>query len=212
LDSTSFIELVVGAVDDRRRRGLEHDAALDAEHRVAAVHVAADAVLRAEGVERLDELRHRHALAVEADGHARLEADRHLLVVHRDLVERLHRHPNVIRDRQRRVVQRAAADRGAPQRRVDAVGGGARRDMDPLGRQHLRAGFARRAEVANRRLDANARLQQGAQGDVEPDLVVARGRAAVADGVEPSLVREPREVRRLQPALASPRTAGSSPP
>ena len=54
--SVCFFEHLVRGDDEHRCGGLEAHAALDADDRVADVHVAADAVLRADGLHGADRL------------------------------------------------------------------------------------------------------------------------------------------------------------
>ena len=156
-------------------------APLDAQDGVAQVGAAADAVRPGPLVERAQQVDGAHALAVDRHGQALLEAEDQLLRltlggrrVGRHRVDGLRRHLP-------RVVGLLAADRGAEEPDVDRVVDGLRVDVDgAFGEPGALLG-ARPVEVADGRVDGQLR-SQGADGDVEADLVVARARRAMADG------------------------------
>ena len=165
--------------DEHRCGGLEAHAALDADDRVADVHVAADAVARADGLHGTDRLDlvgiggavHGCDLTLlESDGQA-------LLALGRDLArvglfgERLFRAEGLL-----------AADRGAPQPLVDRI-----LHLLEVGREAVPAQvvdlvFAREGHVARRGDDLDLR-SENLERQVEAHLVVARTGRAVGHGV-----------------------------
>ena len=153
-------------------------------------------------LELLDQRDRVEPLAVEPHRHAALELDLDLARRSR-LVERAGRqHPGRLRNAALRVERLRAADRDAPEAAVGRVGGAARRhgQLALLEELHLRGPLPR--VVAHGREDRELR-RDGLEHDLEAHLVVAGGRAAVRDGVGAELLRELREVLRLQAALGA---------
>src|SRR5690349_5527381 len=141
-----LLELAVRVEQDLRRRRLERDASLDAEHRVAEVVAAADAELAAVVVQALDQVDRRHAHAVDRDGNARFERDLDARVA----AAAFRPVPRFLGERLRAVAHLRAADREAPEPRVDRVAAAGRRDRQVMLLEPGALRLAARREVADR--------------------------------------------------------------
>ena len=93
-----------------------------------------------------------------------------------------------------------AADRHAPQAAIDGVGRAIRRNRQVARLQIVELFLALERLVAHRRDDFELRRQR-AHRHFEAHLVVARGRAAVRDGIRAELARHQRDGLRLHDAL-----------
>ena len=174
---------------DERGRRLVDLAALDSDHAVLDHVDPPDPVRTGALIQLGDEVDEAELLAVERDREAAGEADHELgrlgrLVGIDGQLERLlrRRHPRILED--------PGLDRAAEEVGIDRVGRGVRlhhRDA-PLERVGDLL-VARPHPVAERGDDAHPRIGR-AQGDLEPELVVALAGAAVDDCVGPEVVRD----------------------
>src|SRR5690606_3919264 len=173
-----LLELAVRGQQDLRGRRLERDAALRAEDRVAQMDAAADRVRRSDRLELLDQRDRREPLAVDRYRHAALEADLDLDRL-LGLVERAGReHPRGLGDGVLRVERLGAADRHAPEPAIDRIRRSFRRHRQTalLEIPDLVGALPR---VVAHGLEHLELRRKRLQDDLEANLVVARGRAAV---------------------------------
>ena len=113
-----LLELRVGSDQDNRGTGFEGNAPLDTSDRVADVNTPADAVLSTQSADLRNKLHAAERFAIESDGEALRELDRHVRTS-------LTRSPtrgllvNFRRDLGPRIMGLLAANRGTPKPRVD---------------------------------------------------------------------------------------------
>ena len=192
--ASSFVRTTSSSAEwacDQNERGrrLVDLAALDPDGAVLDHVEPSDPVAAGERVQPRDQLRETELLAVERDGDARLEADRHL--------DRLGRRGRVARERVRllrrrrpRILEHACLDRAAEEVLVDRERRRLRRlDGDALGERVLDLLVARPDPVAERGDHVQAGIGR-LERELEAQLVVALAGAAVHDGLRAELDRE----------------------
>lgn len=196
-----LLEHLVGRDDEHRRGGLEAHAALDADDGVADVHVAADAVARADGLDGADGLD-----AVGVGG----AVDRRELALGEAQAKRLlARGRNLARigllgERLLRAERLAAADGGAPESLVDGVLHLAEVGLEAVAAQVVDFIFAREGHVARRGDDFDFGSQH-LERQVETHLVVACAGRAVGNGVGADLLGVSDDGDGLEDALRADR-------
>ena len=174
-----FLEHPVRGDDEHRGGGLEAYAALDADDRVADVHVAADAVFRPDGLHGADGLDLvRVGRAVDRRQLALLEGEfESLLALGRDLAR-----IGLLGQRLLRAERLLAADRSAPEPLVDRVFHLLEVGLEAVLAEVVDLVFARQGHVARRGDDLDLGGED-LERQVEAHLVVARAGRTVGHGV-----------------------------